>query len=61
MGFGAENGEYVDTSSYAYPLSPSRPEDMSARGNQRGWGAGNGPDVARGLLGGSSSIADAGL
>lgn len=57
MGFGTENNEHVDASSYAYPQSPSQTND----GNQRGWGAGNGRDVARGLLGGSNSITDAGL
>lgn len=62
MGLRTEDSEYVDTSSYAYPQSPSQVNDASTHGNQRGWGAGNGRDVARGMLGiSSSSIADAGL
>lgn len=54
MGFSTENNEYVDASSYTYPRSPSQNNDTQVPGNQRGWGAGNGRDVARGLLGGSS-------
>ena len=61
MGFGTENNEYVDTSSYTYPRSPSINDDTSAPINHRRWGAGNGRDVARGLLGGSSSNPNAGL
>jgi len=61
MGFGTEDSEYVDTSSYTYPQTPSQASDMSAHSNQRGWGAGNGPDVARGMLVGSNSILSAGL
>jgi len=60
MGLGVENSEYVDASSYTYPRSPSQANDTSPHGNQRGWGAGNGRDVARGLLGGSGSITNAG-
>ncbi|KAF9650303.1 hypothetical protein BDM02DRAFT_3093343 [Thelephora ganbajun] len=47
MGFGTENNEYVDASSYVHP--------------RRVWGVGNGRDVARGLLGGSSLDTNAGL
>jgi len=60
MGFGIENNEYVDSSSYTYPRSPSQNSDTPVLGNRRGWGAGNGRDVARGLLVvGSSSVANA--
>ena len=61
MGFSTDNNEYVDTSSYTYPRSPSTNEDSPAPSNHRRWGAGNGRDVARGLLGGSSSNTNAGL
>ena len=61
MGLGAENSEYVDASSYTYPRSPSQTNDVPTHGNQRGWGAGNGRDIARGLLGGSNSITNASL
>ena len=61
MGFGIENNEYVDPSSYTYPRSPSQnSNDTPVRDNRRGWGTGNGRDVARGLLAGSSSAANAG-
>lgn len=60
MGFGVENNEYVDASSYTYPQSPSRNDDTLAPDNQRGWGVGNGRDIARGLLGSTSSVAKAG-
>lgn len=60
MGFGAENNEYVDASSYTYPQSPQN-NDTRTSGNQRGWGTGSGRDVARGLLGGSGSNPNAGL
>ena len=60
MGLGDENNEYVDASSYRYPRSPRQANDMPPCGNQRGWGAGNGRDVARGLLGGSGSITNPG-
>ena len=61
MGLNTENNEYVDGSSYTYPRSPSQNDDASAPDNQQGWGTGNGRDVARGLLGGSSSALNAGL
>lgn len=61
MGIGTENNEYVDTASYTYPRSPVQTNDMPTHGNQRGWGAGNGKNVARGLLGGSSSTTNTGL
>ena len=62
MGLGTEN-EYVDSSSYTYPGSPSQNQnnDTSAPSNRRGWGRGNARDVARGLLVGSSSTSNAGL
>ena len=61
MGFGTDSNEYVDGSSYTYPRSPSQPNDTSTRGVLRGWGTGNGRDIARGMLGGSSSIMGASL
>lgn len=50
MGFGIENSEYVDSSSYTYPRSPSQNSDVPERGSRRGWGTGNGREIARGLL-----------
>lgn len=61
MGFGIEANEYVDSSSYTYPHSPSQNSDTPVGGNLHVWGTGSGRDVARGLLVvGSSSVADAG-
>jgi hypothetical protein len=60
MGLGTEN-EYVDASSYTYPRSTPQNNDAPVPGNRRGWGAGSGRDVARGLFVGSSSTLNAGL